>query len=412
MEGKHPLRILYILNACDGGATQGILELLRSLPRQDYEAFLVTPNKPTEQQHAVFSRLTLRYFHVPMAWWNLKVDLPWYWQILIWARDWLKTLGHLLPVWQLCQIIRKQEIDIVYTNTVMILDGALAARLCNVPHLWHIKEWIGAQARVRFALPDALLIKVIARLSARVIVMTHFIGEIFSNHGVVENLQVIYDGVDLADFQSTHSGPALREKLDIPPNQFLVGMSASVSATWKRHDLFIEMAALLAVRLPDISFVIFGSQPQQYNNPAYNRPWYYHQSLQSRVKGLGLENRFYWAGFCDNIPAMMDSLDVLVHPCETEPFGRVAIEAMAASCPVVGPRQGGISESVIDQETGLLVNPGDPQAFADAIILLHNHPQRRAALASRGPGLVTKSFSIQKHATEICQIYQSLCKKS
>lgn len=411
-EKRPPLRILYILNSAGGGATQGILELLRALPRTDYEAFLVVPNEPNDHQYKFFSPLAKKHFVVPMVWWNFKAEEALVWALFFLARGWLKTLGHLLPVWQLCHIIRQEKIDIVYTNTAMILDGALAARLCGIPHLWHIKEWIGYQARVRFLLPDKLLVKVITGLSARVIVMTHFIGDIFARNGMTKNLQVIHDGVDLDDFQSPDSGLALRAKLGIPPDHFLIGMSASLSSTWKRHDLFIEIASLVAARLPNASFVAFGSTPRQYRNPAYNRPWRYYQLLQAKVKTINLESRFYWAGFCDNIPAMMNALDVLVHPCETEPFGRVAIEAMAARRPVVGPHQGGIAESVIHKKTGLLVEPGNPQAFADAVIMLHNDLSLRTALAAQGRGVVTESFSIQKHVTEMCQLYQSLHRKT
>jgi len=399
------LRILYVLNASGGGATQGILELLRALPRDEYEAFLVTPDQPDERQGHIFDDLTRAWFHIPMTWWNRKDELPWHWRMLVWGRGWLKTLGHLLPLLRLCRIIRAYEVDVVHTNTVMILDGALAARLCGVPHIWHIKEWIGSQARVKFLLPDQWLVKAITGLSARVIVMTHFVGEIFFRHSAGTNVQVVYDGVNLSDFGSSDSGAALRAKLGIPPEQFLVGMSASLSATWKRHALFIEMASLLAARFSDVSFVVFGPQPRGYKNPAYNRPWHYYQSLHSKVEGLGLRRRFYWAGFCDDIPAMMDSLDVLVHPCEIEPFGRVAIEAMAAGRPVVGPSTGGIAESVVDGQTGLLVAPGDVQAFAGAVASLRTDPYRRAALADEGPSVVSRSFSIQKHMTEICQIY-------
>lgn len=405
---KRPLRILYVLNASGGGATQGILALLRSLPCDEYEAFLVTPDQPDERQCRAFDDLTRAWFQIPMVWWNLKVDLPWYWRILAWGGGWLKTLGHLLPVWQLCRIIRSHDIDIVYTNTVMILDGALAARLCRKPHIWHIKEWVGSQARVKFLLPDSLLVKVITNLSVRVIVMTHFIGEVFVRHNKTQQMQVIYDGVNLSAFDHPGAGAALRETLGIPQNRFLVGMSASLSSTWKRHEVFIKMAALLAARYPEMIFVVFGSQPRRYNNPAYNRPWQYYRSLQGQVKTLGLQKKFYWAGFCDDIPAMMDALDVLVHPCEIEPFGRVVVEAMAASRPVVAPLRGGVVESVVDRETGFLVHPGDADAFADAVAALWSDPRLRADFAVRGRQRAADLFSIEKHRAEICRVYQSL----
>jgi glycosyltransferase involved in cell wall biosynthesis len=406
--GQSPLKILYVLNASGGGATQGVLELLRVLPREAYRAFLVVPDQPSGWQQQVFSRLSDGFYRVPMAWWNLKVDLPFHWRILVWLRDMLKTLGHLFPVWQLCRIIREQQIDIVYTNTVMILDGALAAWLCGVPHIWHIKEWIGSAARVKFALPDALLVRLIAGFSARVIVMTHFIGEIFTRSGAADKLQVLYDGVALSDFQSGETGEALRTKLGIAHDQFVVGMSASLSATWKQHDVFIEMAGLLANRLTGIAFVAFGPEPRPYANSIYNRPWHYYRTLRQQVSALGLQDRFYWAGFCGDIPAMMASLDVLVHPCETEPFGRVVIEAMAASRPVVGPRRGGVLESVVQGETGLLVAPGSPQAFADAVQTLYEDKQYRMLLSAQACARAAQEFSIQKHLAQICEIYQSV----
>lgn len=400
------MRVLYVLNASGGGATQGIVELLSALPREDYQAYLVIPDQPNERQQALFANLSKKYFRVPMTWWNRKTDLPLLWQMAVWARGWLTTLGHLRPLWQICYIIREYQIDIVYTGTIMTLDGALAAKICGVPHIWHIKEWIGQRGRVKFWIPDWLLIKVIAYLSNYVIVMTNFIGEIFNEYGLGDKLQVIYDGVNLSDFQGSLGGQALREKLGIQNNQFVVAMSASLSSTWKQHAVFIEMASLLAPRYPETVFVAFGPEPQKHNNPVYNRPWEYYQGLKRNVLDKGLTNRFFWAGFWGNIPQMMDAMDVLVHPCENEPFGRVAIEAMAASRPVVGPNRGGISESVVHQSTGLLVEPGEPKAFAEGVSFFIQNSQQLTEFGLNGRRHVESNFSLDAHVEKITDLYK------
>ena len=408
MSRKRPLRILYVLNASGGGATQGILELLRGLPRDDYEAYLVIPDIPTQEQNIVFSQLAKEVFFIYMSWWNRKVELPTLWRFAAEFRVLLKTWGHIRPLWRLCKLIREYQIDIVYTDTVLILDGALAAKLCGVPHIWHIKEWIGQKARVKFGIPDWLLAKIFANLSTYIVVMTNFIGRIFSEYRLGDKVRVIYDGVNLADFQGDLGGLALRQKIGVAKDKFVVAMAASLSSTWKRHGIFIEMASLLACQFPDLVFVAFGPEPQKYKNPIYNRPWKYYQGLKEKVDAAGLNDRFYWAGFCSNIPQMMDAIDLLVHPCENEPFGRVAIESMAACRPVVGPNKGGIAESVIHQSTGLLVEPGDPKAFADGVGFLIQNSQRLREFGLNGRRHVESVFSLGKHVEKITDLYKRL----
>ena len=70
----------------------------------------------------------------------------------------------------------------------------------------------------------------------------------------------------------------------------------------------------------------------------------------------------------DNAPGVMRHLDVLVAPSHQEPFGTVLSEAMAVGTPVVATRVGGLAEVVDDGVTGVLVEPGDPDALADGVL--------------------------------------------
>lgn len=408
---NRPVRVLYALNAAAGGATQGIVELLRGLPRDRFEAYLAVPEPPDEHQKIVFSALTCRTFIVPMRWWNRKTSLPPGWRIPLGVRDTLETWGHGRSVWSLVRLIRAQQIDLVYTNSVMTLDGALAARYCGIPHIWHLKEWFGSQARVKFWLPDSMLARFIRNFSTRVLVMTRFIGEIFERYDLRDRITVVNDGVDVTSFGQEARGGALRQSLGVTDEQFLIGMAASLSSTWKQHSVFIEMAARLVDRFPQIRFAAFGPEPQRHRNPAYNQPWRYYQGLRAQVTRLGLNDKFIWAGFHRDIPQMMDAVDVLVHPCAQEPFGRVAIEAMAAQCPVVGPNTGGIAESVIDGETGILVPAGDVSAFADATARLVSDSNLRQRMGAAGRAHAAKNFSLEQHVAQISNIYDEILKR-
>ena len=78
----------------------------------------------------------------------------------------------------------------------------------------------------------------------------------------------------------------------------------------------------------------------------------------------------------------MRHLDVLVAPSVREPAGTVLLEAMAAGTPVVATRVGGLPEVVLDGETGLLVEPGSPEALAHAVLRVLAERERMGAAAA------------------------------
>jgi glycosyltransferase involved in cell wall biosynthesis len=396
---------MYVLNSPGGGATQGIVELLKGMPRDRYEHYLVIPGAPDEKQAEIFARLATETRVVPLNWWNQNRDLaPWL-RLAIAASSTIRTAAHLKPVLALRKLIREWNIDIVYTTTALTIDGALAARTCGVPHIWHIKETVGRNGRVKFPLPDALLTRVFLGLSARVLVMTNFIGELFGNGRRDPSVVVVNDGVDVKSFEDAAGGSELRKKLGVGDDELLVAMVASLSSTWKRHSLFIQSAKALASSYPRVRFAIFGPEPRYQSNPAYNKPWQYFQGLRRQVEDSGLKDRFIWAGFHENIPEMMAAIDLVVHPCDIEPFGRLAIEAMAAGRPVIGPDRGGIAESVVHGETGLLVPAGNVTALADATARLIIDPDLRHRFGAAGRRHAEQSFSLEQHVRQIETIF-------
>jgi glycosyltransferase involved in cell wall biosynthesis len=402
------MRVLFLMNSASGGATQGIVDLLQGIPAEQYEAYLVLPHQPDENQAALFSELVQRTFVVPMTWWNRKTEGPLLWRVLTWAHAALRTWGRAKPTITLCNLIRSNKIDLVYTSTAMILEGAIAARLCRVPHVWHIKEGIGQKGRVKFWLPDWLLVRIITGLSAEVLVMTRFIGSIFERYKLGGPITQVYDGVYLNHYAGDLKGVVLRHEFGILDGQLLIGMVASPSSIWKEHDVFIEMAAHLISRHSNLRFVVFGTEPQKMKNPAYNGPWKYFQTLKKRVSELGLDESFVWAGIHPDIPQMMAALDLLVHPCRIEPFGRIAIEAMAARHPVIGPSSGGIAEIVIDGYTGYLVTPGDAKAFAGTATKLIQDDNLRRNIGNSGFEHVAANFSMQEHIKVITDLFDNI----
>lgn len=405
IKDKQKKNILYILNSSSGGATQGIIELLYQLDRNIFEPYIITPNHPNKKQSEVFHSIAKSYSVIRMDWWNKKYDMPLLKRIFTSCSSILKTGLNLITIYKIIKKIHEYDIDIVHTSTSLTLQGAIAAKLTNTPHIWHVRESIGSKGLFKFWVSDQILIKIFKFLSNYITPESHYAGEVFQRKD--PKLKVIHDGVDVNQYIDNTLGLELRKSLGIRKDDLLVAMVANLSATMKRHDVFIKMAASLSKNHGNTRFVIFGSHPNK-KNRIYNESYLYAENLKNMVLKLKLKDNFIWGGFRQNIPELMSAIDILVHPCEVEGFGRIAIEAMAAGKPVVGPKTGGISETVKNDFTGYLVKSMDVDSFAKATEKLISNKTLRTQFGVNAKSHINDNFSISNHVKTIQNIYHLL----
>ncbi len=96
----------------------------------------------------------------------------------------------------------------------------------------------------------------------------------------------------------------------------------------------------------------------------------------------------------------MAAADVIVCSSEFESYGMVNVEAMASGKPVVSTRRGGPSETVVDGETGYLVDAGDAEALANRVIALLRDPDLRKRMGAAGRARVERRFSAAAMAAQ------------
>jgi glycosyltransferase involved in cell wall biosynthesis len=105
-----------------------------------------------------------------------------------------------------------------------------------------------------------------------------------------------------------------------------------------------------------------------------------------------------------DVPAWLASFDVFALPSLFEGLCYAVIEAQAARVPVVATPVGGVRETVIDKESGLIVPPGDPKALADAICWLLEHPEEARKLSDEAARRVQR-FSKERMVEETLALY-------
>jgi glycosyltransferase involved in cell wall biosynthesis len=210
----------------------------------------------------------------------------------------------------------------------------------------------------------------------------------------------IYNPVDLTAFHPNRSRDRLRAELGVSNDAPLVGMVAHLTP-WKGHETFLKIARQVADRSPSSRFVVAGGSI--YETDGHTG---YPESLLQQASALGLDGKLTFLGSRSDIPDVMAALDVLVHcPEAPEPFGRSVAEAMASGLTVVAARSGGLSEIVVDGETGVLIVPGDVDAFADAVVRLLNDAPLRRGLAAAGRQRAEELFNVDAHARSVIGTY-------
>jgi glycosyltransferase involved in cell wall biosynthesis len=161
----------------------------------------------------------------------------------------------------------------------------------------------------------------------------------------------------------------------------------------KGHEDFIEAVRRLGVRAAVVGGAWRGADAYERRVRAYGR----------RRGGDAIR----FTGHRSDIPAVYAALDVAVHPSLSENCG-AAVESLAAACPTVATRVGGLPDVVIDGETGWLVPPRSPQELAYAIgeALADRAEARRRARS--GQALVRRLFAIERTAAEVAGIYRTI----
>jgi phosphatidylinositol alpha-1,6-mannosyltransferase len=213
------------------------------------------------------------------------------------------------------------------------------------------------------------------------------LGELgLDGHG--RRLRVVPLGTDPTQFQPGIDPRPLRERFDLPGDgaRWLVTV-----ARLQRHkgvDTVIAALPTILTRAPEVRYAVAGTGPD-------------HERLKKLAEKLGVTDRVYFLGSVadQDLPSFYNLASVYVGASRragdlgVEGFGISLVEASACGLPIVAGNSGGIPDAVRDGETGVLVPPEEPEAFADAICRLLADPARAQQIGANGRRAVETYFN-------------------
>jgi glycosyltransferase involved in cell wall biosynthesis len=368
------VKILHIINNLSaGGAELHLLTLCRYLKRRGIKIVVACLREQTKGGRLLRSDFENEDIRVL----NLQAD----------------SLYDIRFFGKIARILAEERPDILHTHLPRAdLAGAFARFfrpsliwVCSV-HGIYSNDWSG-----RWSLP---LFRLLWRRADAMLCISHAVRDWLIKRGIsAGKAKVIYYGIEPDKF--------LQPRVDLRKEWALNG-SAIIGSIGrlepgKGHDCLIEAMPALCKHMPNALLLIAGHDS-----------WGYGVTLQRRIDELAIGERVRLIGFQNDVASFLSALDVFAFASNSEGFGQVLVEAMATATPVVASRIPPLNEIVVDNKTGLLVELGNSQAFADALAQLLMDPEKRERLGTRGRKRVREYFTAERMSQETVLLYEEL----
>jgi glycosyltransferase involved in cell wall biosynthesis len=362
------MKVVHLLKVTGvAGAEQHLLRLLPALRARGVDATFVGLDVAGTDAGRLYERLAEA--GVPFEHVRCTGDVnPWM------ARDVVRTLRRLEP-------------DLLHTHLVHAdVYGALAASLTRTPYVStrHNDD--------RYQLgPFRYVDRAFASGARRLIAISDAVRRFLVAAGLPDRkFETIHYGLDEMPSLPSEVTPAGAGIPDEAPLALAIGRLIGQ----KDHATLLRAFARVHEQRPDSRLAILGEGPLRADTEALARE-------------LGLIDAVVLPGRLETHDWLARA-DVFVHSSRWEGFGIVLLEAMLAGLPVTATRVSAVPEIVADGKTGLLVEPGDAPALADALARLLADPARARTLGDAGRARAREEFSVSRMTDATVALYERL----
>ena len=363
------IRVLHLVTSLEVGGAQH--NMLQGLPRLD----------PTKYEHIICSIMDRMQMAEQFRQAGIKVH----------------TLGlnrktDLAVVLRLRTLLKRLRPDVMHTYLLHgNVLGRVVGRLTGVPSIIGSELTIG-QAR----LWGRIATKLTNPLTDAVEVNSITGGEaVVKDLGVPqEKIEVVLPGLDLDEFRSTVNRDKVRVDLGVEAGKHLVLYVGRLRPV-KGVEYGIRAFAMALSQNLDLHMVLAGEGEQR-------------EELQALVKSLGISERVSFLGVRNDLPDLLSAADSVLMPSLTEGFPRVAVEAMAASKPVIATEVGGVPEAITHGVSGILVQAKDIEGMSAALVDLVQNAELQSRLSTAARNHVEQNYSVEKYVARLDEIYSRL----
>jgi len=212
-----------------------------------------------------------------------------------------------------------------------------------------------------------------------------------------KKINVVYNGLPIEKYKGNYDEKRkseIKSSFGIPYDAKVIGVIGRLHFQ-KNHELLFESFQIVLGKLPNSVLLCIGDGPKR-------------EELLDLARSIRIDSKVIFVGERKDVRDCLSILDLMILPSRWEGLPNVILEAMAAKCPVIATKVGGVNEMIEDGQTGFLVESKNKEELAKKIAYVISHPTEVEQINQNAFEFVTANFSIEKMVSETEKIYEDL----
>ncbi|MCL2700096.1 MAG: glycosyltransferase family 4 protein [Phycisphaerae bacterium] len=306
--------------------------------------------------------------------------------------DWRHPLRFFGSVRALRKIMRTHRVEVAHANDLSTIQPlGCACRKEGIPVVVHVRQTVkpgGPEWYFKYGADHVIAVS-----------------EYIKRH-LVETSPAVFEGRTSVSLDGITVGPPAdadakrlaRQTLEIPEDRFVFLYANQFNEVKGLPDLIQAVALLPEALRSRLLLCAVGDDVQTGG--------VYRENMMQLARDKGVAEWIRFPGYRRDVPTWIAACDWCVSPSLVEPLGTTVIESLSSGRPVIGTRVGGIPEMVLENQTGLLVDGGQPEQLSAAMAKALAQPELAVTLGRGAHEFARQQFTIERHAQEMLAIYR------
>jgi len=293
----------------------------------------------------------------------------------------------------LVELVTRVSPDLVHSNSLSMgrMVGRIASQL-SIRCTSHIRDIIRLN---KTSVSDL-------NRSAGLIAVSNATKQFHVEQGILsDKLQVIYNGVNTELFRPAPATGILKQELCLGDSAVLCANIGQICLR-KGQTMLAHAAVLLAKEFPELNYLFIGQRHSQKQESVA-----YENAIGLIFREAGIEESLFRLGFREDIPLILNEVDLVVHTARQEPLGRVLLEAASCGQAIVATEVGGTAEILTDGISAILVRPNDLEALTAAIRRMLTDHKFRIRLGQQARKHAIEMFSLPTATEHVRMFWKS-----
>ncbi len=299
--------------------------------------------------------------------------------------------------WEILRLAHEEHFNLMHTHgyKANILFGFIPKMVRKIPLVSTLHGWTCAGRFTKMNIYKWFDLKSLKYFDSVVVVNKSMLSMpgLRKHSGI---MSVINNGISPVGYEADSQNFAVdSEVIDFCRAGFIVGAIGRLSPE-KGFDNLIDAVYRLKTGI-GLKLIIIGEGPLK-------------EKLQIKINKMGVSDSVFLTGYLPGARKYMKFFDVFVLPSLTEGLPITLLEAMLSKIPVIATKVGGIPEVLQNGKGGVLVEPGKPEALAEAILQIHNNPELCEQFVNLSYNEVKMKYSSKNMALDYADVYRKIIK--